>query len=105
MTMKVLPPRRPKFCIATTVASLAAVVMSSPISAYTNPVVVAQGQLLRSMNEGYADRANGRSARSTSSRARVATSCTEYLPVYRQRYGARHPQVVKLTALCRRAGF
>lgn len=93
---------RSPFCL--TIVGLAIGALPAVAPAYTNPGVVAQGQVLRSMNEGYAERAMGRTAVRRSN-VPIATSCRQRLPEFEKQYGVTHPQVMELQRLCRRAGY
>ncbi len=90
--------------LTATLIAIAAVPM--PALAYTNPTVFAQSQVMRSMYEGQAERDGARvsSRAARSGGPSIATSCGR-LPEFRAQYGSRHPQVVKLQSLCRRAGY
>lgn len=85
-----------------------AAVLCPGASAYAqmDPSIQAQGMVLMGQNQGYIDRANGRSTRPMQSRQQnIAVTCTKYLPVYKAQHGANHPKVVKLAGMCRRDGY
>lgn len=91
--------------LRTTLVITAMAASITPSQAQVDPATIAQGQLLRSMNQGYADRARGRTATAKPSPARVKYLCTQRLPSFRAQYGANNADVVELAGHCRRAGY
>lgn len=87
------------------IAALNLVMTAAPAAAQLDPGMVAQGQILGAMNQGYADRARGKVAGPRTSAARMAVICTKQLPSARAQYGADNADVVELSRLCRRVGY
>lgn len=79
--------------------------LGTPAVAQVDPATVGLSQVLRAQNEGYADRARGRTATARPSPSRVKYLCTQRLPSFRAQYGADNADVVELAGLCRRAGY
>ena len=76
----------------------------APAGAQWDPGLVAQGQVLSGTARGYAERGGVRdraTSRTSASDARICAS----LPQYRARWGRKHPKVLGLARLCRKAGY
>jgi hypothetical protein len=86
------------------IAFMASGLAGVPVGAQWDPGLVAQGQVLSGTARGYAERGGVRdraSSRTSASDARICAS----LPQYRARWGRKHPKVLGLARLCRKAGY
>ena len=83
---------------------------SQDIAPAIDPIENARGLHQRSIMGAHARDARGGRAKSDSRTPRPGTAelqaqaCANH-PVYRRQYGANHPQVLQLEALCKQAGY
>lgn len=95
--------------LKTAIALALGTLIAAPVAAQDMPGAVDLGALSRtqvqsSMADGYAERGGARS----SSRNGLSPSAQRHCdnaPTYRAKYGAGHPKVKELMALCRQAGY
>ena len=86
------------------VVAMVTALWCAPVAAQLDPAMIAQGQVLSGTARGYAERGGVRdraSSRTSASDARICAS----LPQYRARWGRKHPKVLGLARLCRKAGY
>ncbi len=92
----------------TVVTMIAALAMSAipdvAAVAQWDPGIVAQGQVLQSMNQGYADRAAGKTAPRRKRLNANETAICKAKHHYRKKWGAQEPHVRQLYRLCAQAG-
>lgn len=95
-------------CIA--LLMLCAPAHSQDIAPAIDPIENARGLHQRSIMGAHAKNAQGGRAKSNSRTQRPGTpelqaqACANR-PVYRRQYGANHPQMLRLEALCKQAGY
>jgi len=86
-------------------AGLAGTFGASPAAAQWDPGLVAQGQVLSGTARGYAERGGWRDRDARRSSPQSDAKICASIPQYRSRWGRKHPKVLELTRLCRKAGY